>query len=447
MDALTCGRRSWQRSPVAENEVTLRVEAGKARGKHEGGDDDEPADLSGAPLFADLEQSGADKVDHVIVERLGPVREGNLGRFETDVTEEQIFARCGGGKYRLQCRTIKGKPIKAAFLTVEIAGEPIFQSELAQRMYDRQVGGMRRPAETAAAAPAMSPQDIVALLEQTRTSADAERERRAEAEEQRHNRELARIKAESDARAAERAAEDDRRRKFEEDRDERRRKEEEERRKRDKIDADEREERRAKAESDQRERDRQFQLSMAQLAKSSAPAADPIATLLAGVKLAQGFAGGGGGGDAPADPVTALVSNLPQTVSELGKMFRGQGGAAANDPNNLIITGELGKKGNAVIVHLQQQGLQPEALLNQAFDLLLGMRGTGTQPAQPAANVPPPRRGPGGRPITVQATTVQPAQPAQPAAQSAPAPAQAAQQTGTQPSVYPVVPPTPAGPA
>jgi hypothetical protein len=424
---------------MAENEVTLRVEAGKARPKHEASDDDEPADLSAAPLFANLETNGIDKVDHVVIDRIGPVREGNLGRFETDVNEEQIFARCGGGKYRLQCRTEKGKPIKGAFLTVEIAGEPIFQSELAQRMYERQVGGMRRPVETAAASTAISPQDIVALLEQTRTTADAERERRAEQEEARHNRELARIKAESEARALERAAEDERRRKLEEDRDERRRRDEDDRRRRDKQDEVERE-----------ERNRQFQLQLAAFTKAQTPAqtVDPIATLLAGVKLAQGFGGGGGDG-APADPVAALAANLPQTVQELGKLFRGQGGGgAAADPNNLTITGELGAKGNRVIVHLQQQGLQPEALINQAFDLMLTMRGTGTQPAQPAAHVPPPRRGPGGRPITVTATTVQPAQPAQAPAQAAPPPAQPAQPvTGTQPSVYPQVTPPAPGPA
>jgi hypothetical protein len=426
---------------MAENEVTLRVEAGKARPKHEPSDDDEPADLSAAPLFANLETNGTDKVDHVVIDRIGPVREGNLGRFETDVNEEQIFARCGGGKYRLQCRTEKGKPIKGAFLTVEIAGEPIFQSELAQRMYERQVGGMRRPADaTPAAATGMSPQELLALLEQTRSSADAERERRAEQEEARHNRELARIKAESEARAAERAAEDERRRTLEIEREDRRRREEEDRRRRDKQDEIERE-----------ERNRQFQLQIAAFTKASTPAApavDPIATLLAGVKLASSLGGGGGGDGAPADPITALASNLPQTVQELGKMFRGEGGAgggAAADPNNLIITGELGQKGNRVIVHLRQQGLQPEALLSQAFDLLLTMRGTGTAPAA-AAPPPPARRGPGGRPITTTATTVHPAQPAQPTAQAAPAPAQPAQPvTGTQPSVYPkVTPPAPA---
>jgi len=410
---------------MSETAANVRISVEKAKGKGEDSDDDTP-DLSSAPIFAQLDDKGRDVLGHVIVERLGPVREGSFGRFETEVTEQDIFEQHGGGKYRVQGRTNAGKPIKGAFATIDIAGEPNFRSKLARRAYANMTGDN----DTPASAPGASIQDIVAMLESTRASGDAERERRAEAEEARHNRELQRLAAEAKIRADERAAEDDRRRKYDEERDDRRRKEDAERRAQEKRDADEREERRIKADAEARERERQFQLTMLTAQKSQAPAVDPIAMLLAGVNLVQKIAPSGGGGDGPADPLTALAANLPQTVTELGKMFRGDTGGGGGAPTDLTIQGPLGEKGNRVVAHLQSQGMSPEAMLDRAFDLLLTARApaqpvSGTQPT-PASQQGPRRSGPGGRPITVAATPVSPA----PSSSSTPAATPAAPAPG-----------------
>lgn len=405
---------------MAENEVTVRLEGGKARAKREE-DEDESPDLSAAPLFAELDPGARETLDHVIVERLHPVREGSLGKFEPDVTEETIFDRCGGGKYRLQARTAKGKPIKGAFVTVEIAGEPIFQSELAQRQYDRMKGGLRALSggNTPAPAQSFSPQDFVALLASSGDKAEADRARREEEAESRHRRDLERLEREAKAREEERERADARQKRYDDERDERRKREDEA----------------------ARERDRQFQATLLAMTKSNAPApaADPVAMLLAGVKLASSIGGGGGGGEGPADPLMALASNLPQTVKELGQVFRGANPAtpgAAGGPNEpLQFVGALGEKGKAVVKHLQAQGLDPAAILDQAFNALLQMRRTDAPAAVAAASSTTPaapRRGPGGRPMApsprAPAQSVQPpARTAQPAAQPAPAPAAAAE--------------------
>lgn len=390
-----------------ENEVVLRVESGKSRAKHEA-DDDAP-DLSSAPIFSDLEGAAKDKLDHVIVERLGPVREGELGRFEPDVTTADIFERHGGGKYRVQGRNKGSRPLPGAFATVELAGDPILQSLLARQQYARIVG-QGGPTPGTPAGPTLP--EIVELLERTRSTGDSERERRAEAEEARHKRELERIKLEGEQRLAVIAAEDQRRRALDDERETRRKRDDDERRKQDKIDSEEREDRRRREDDARVQRDREFQATMLKATQASAPAANPIEMLLAGVNLVQKLkSGGGGDGEGVGDPLTALATSLPQTVQELGKMFKG-GAATVANPSDLVIAGELGAKGTRALEHAQRLGHDPSSILNSAFDLILKIT-SGPKPAaapRPAAGAqpgPPRRTGPGGRPISPPATRQQ----------------------------------------
>jgi hypothetical protein len=417
---------------MAENQVTLRVEATKARGKGEDSDEDPKLpDLSGAPIFSELSDEYRQNLDHVIVERLGPVREGNLGRFEPSVTDEEIFERHGGGKYRVQGRTVAGRPIKGAFATIDLAGEPLFRSKLARRAYANMTGATE---DVPAATGGVSMPEIVAMLEQTRSTAEAERERRAEEEERRHKREIDRLAVEAKIRADERALEDERRRKIEDERDERRRKDEDERRRRDKAEADEREERRRRDDEAARQRDREFQQTLLAASKSSAPAADPVASMLAGVKLAMSINashGGGGGSDAPSDPLASLAQNLPATVEQLGKLF--QPTAPNANANDLTIAGPLGEKGKKAVQHLQQQGIDPATALDRAFEMLLAVRGQPAPAAAPTSSSttpPPPRRGPGGRAVAPVAPAAPPA-PNGAAAAAPPAPAAATEQPPT----------------
>jgi hypothetical protein len=363
--------------------------------------------ISRAPLFADMADH-AGEVDHIIVERVGPVREGTLGKFEPDSTEEDLFNRYGGGKYRLSGRSARGQTVKGLFKTMEIAGEPIFLSEQARNAYAR-MSGQPRTAETPQG---LGVEQLFALLSKQNETSDAAAQRREAEREQQHRRDLERIKAEADAQVQAREREDDRRRKDEADREAQRRK-----------DADERDERRRRDDEAALARSQAFQATMLQIAQgNNRNAPDPTGLLLAGVELATKLRGDGGGGG-ESDPVAELVKNLPAIVDKISATVKGTSGAK---PDELVLEGELGKKGQAAVAHLKAQGADPSSILAQAFDALLQMRAA---PAAPSNGV---RRGPGGRPI--------PTAPTPPAAQSAPAAAQPAQ-GAAQPA------PTPPGPS
>lgn len=418
-----------ERTHMSENQVVLKVEAPKTRGKDgETGDDDKP-DLSRAPVFADLEGEAKDILDHVILDRLAPVREGELGRFEAEVTSEEIYARCGGGKYRVIGKTKRGQPIKGAFVTLELAGEPILRSKLARRAYAQMIGSAEDSNGTNGANSGASLQEIIAMLEQTRTTAETERERRAEAEEARHKRELERLEAESKLRAAERAAEDDRRRKDEELRDERRRKDDDDRRRRDREEADAREARRRADDEAARQRDREHQVAMMRMLHQQ-PATDPTALLLAGVELASKLGQGSAGGDgSTGEPVTDLIRQLPQIIDKLkGTLGPAAAGAAGPGGEPLTIAGDLGEKGKRVVEHIRAQGYNPEQVLSQAFDAMMAIKAAPAAAQQQGGAAQASRRGPGGRPVTPApapaasaAPAAPPAQPTAPAAPAAPA--------------------------
>lgn len=391
------------------NQRTIVVNLPKEKG---GDEDDDAADaavlaasISRAPLFADVAEHG-DEVDHIVVERVGPVREGMLGKFEPDATEEDLFNRYGGGKYRLSGRSSRGQTVKGMFKSLEIAGEPIFLSDAARRTYTRMSG---KP-ETAESSSAIGVEQLFAMLSKQNESQDLASTRREAERETQHRRDLERIKAEAEAVAAARLADDERRRKEDRDRDADRRRE-----------ADERDERRRRDDEAARQRDQQFQTTMLQIANSkNTHAPDPTGLLLAGVELATKLRGGEGGGGGESDPVADLVKNLPGIIDKIAATVKGSGGgaaAAADKPDSLILDGELGKKGQAVVKHLQAQGIDPSQAIAQTFDAILKMTAS-SPPTAPGG----PRRGPGGRPIVPMPA----AQPAQPAAQPAQAPAQTA---------------------
>ena len=375
---------------MSESGVTLHVRADKANAKREGSDDDE-AESERPAIFAELD--GGDRVDHIIVTRIRPVREGALERQEPTITEDDLRERFGGGTYMLQGRNDRGRPVKGAYKTVEISGTPILTSPLAQQAYERM---LRAQGGGVAGAPAITLADVATMLAQNTEREERERERREaedrrrrEEEEARHRRELEMIEARAKADREARAAEDERRQKLEAEREEKRRREEQEREDRRRREDDEREARRKREAAEDRERDRQWQQTMLAAGKREA-GPDPLATLMVGVNLARTI-GGGGGGEAPADPLTALAGNLPATVTELGKLFRGQGGAAApgapaaaGGAQPLTIEGELGDLGKKAVEHVAKQGHKPEEVLANAFRLMLSV-GPPAQPAPAAA--------------------------------------------------------------
>src|SRR6266478_5393093 len=100
---------------MAENEAVVRVQVAGSKAKREdddAGDEATRTTLSRAPIFADA-GSEADEIDSIIVERIGPIREGTLEpRAEPTLSEDDLRERWGGGRFKLTGRTEKGKPVK-----------------------------------------------------------------------------------------------------------------------------------------------------------------------------------------------------------------------------------------------------------------------------------------------------------------------------------------------
>lgn len=386
--------------------LELEIKGAKTSGKSgRDDDDDKPAEgLETSPLFASLGDEFG-KVDHIVIERIGPVREGQLERLDPEATEEDIIEQHGGGKFRLQARQSNSKPLKGGFRTVILAGDPIFKSEHTTRMWRRQTG---QPVD-AGGAQQLGVQDLIALITQASNRAGSELEARQAAQEAQHQRELARLKLEMDMREQARQAEHERHRVEAQEREDQRRREN-----------DERDERRRKEDETSRERDRTFQATLLQITSSQtkhAPGPDPTSLLLAGVELAQKLGGGGGGGGGgDSDPVSSLVTQLPAIIDKLSVTLKP--GAAAAASSDLTIAGDLGKKGAAVVAHLQAQGMDPEQALSKMFDVMMQMRKPAASPA--AAATAQPRRGAGGRVMPVPIPRDQPA-PTTPAP-AAPAP-------------------------
>jgi hypothetical protein len=339
-------------------------------------EDDEDDGLQDAPLFGGVD--GEKKIAHVLVIRQDP-DEGTLGKMPPTVTELEIKRRWGGGTFQLQGKDERNRPMKGAFRTVTIAGDPIFESEAAQLKWKRQQGLADKPAT--APADGFGIKEIFALLNSTEVRQKADADRRTAELEAQHKREIERIRVEGELRARERADEEERRERMAEEREERRRREDAER-----------EDRRRKDDDERRARDKEFQLQLAQLGRKGS--ADGSEMLLRGIELARSLGAGGGEGD---DPVTSVAKALLSGVME---KFQGGGGAKQPSPaapgatgatskDAVTLDGAIGTKANQVIAHLQREGYEPEAAISQMFDLLLKARRKTAPDPPPAAPAAP----------------------------------------------------------
>jgi hypothetical protein len=338
-------------------------------------DKDEDAEaLNDAPLF---EVSDEKKIASVLVRRMDP-DEGTLGTMPPEITELEIKRRWGGGTFQLQARDERNKPLKGGHRTIQIAGDPLFESKAAQAKWKRQQQIDDAP-PAGAGGDAIGLKDIIAILSSTESKATAAAALRFEEQDRQHKREIERLRIEGELRAEERKADDERRERAQLEREERRRKEDEER-----------EERRRKDDESARQRDREFQVMLASLTKKGG--ADGADMLLKGISLARDL--GGGGGDSPTDPVTAVAAALLPTLLG-GRAPAGAPGlvppaAAAAPPaapgdEPVTFDGALGKKTLAVVQHLQAQGYDPEAAIAGVWDTLLKVK----KPTAPAAPAPP----------------------------------------------------------
>jgi hypothetical protein len=357
-------------------------------------EEEEAEDLASAPLFAAVNRAGK-RIDRVSVRRLEP-NSGFMGIMPAAVTEEMIFAKFGGGDYRLEAKNDAGGILKVR--AYKIAGDPQFASEAEERTWRRQNG---LDPKTARGGAGSDVKEMLAIME------ERDDKRRAELLEREE-----RTRKDADAR-------EDRDRRQREERDTIARREEEAREERRRRESREDDERRTRAHREDLERISaqnaaalaQSQQYFTQLAASmkaderSSSAADPVKTLITGIQLARdlGAGGGGEGTAAPVDFLTALVSRLPETLQEVRRTagaalseLKGSGGGkrpAGLKPGEdfLTITGKTATKAKALAMKIRAAGGNPEKAIDQMLTMATASVDAAA-PATPAGAIAPPPR-------------------------------------------------------
>lgn len=341
---------------------------------------------------------GNDTIDHIYVERIDPA-EGFLGRipWPCPSLEEEIRGRYGGGKFKLRAcdeasAFCKGVPIR----NIPIGGEPIWQSQTAERRWRRQQGEpLELPGSTRSpAAPpperALSIGELMLLLdkqaERARADIAAGAEARRREQEEGHARQLELLR--EDARRREKELEAERLRLDRE--------------------AQERAERQRADLAAERERQREHMQLMLQLVKEKAGAASessPVSTLMQGIKLAMEMRPPSEGG--AVDPLTALATSFPEILAEAGKLAAidkvGASRAQAKDEDGegVKLVGTVGVAAQKLIQHLKEAGKDPAAEMAKIFEVIRRGRVAAatpnprkparTPPAKAPAKKPPPR--------------------------------------------------------
>lgn len=345
-----------------------------------------------SPLFEDLTD-----LAFISVTRDDP-EEGYVGRISPAATEKDISKKWGGGQFTLRPCSAGGKFVKGlGTRTLSIAGDPVFQSQAAEARWRRSQGLTTEPARPAGAGAggaerALGFGELMVLLDK-----QAERARQAAQES-------------ADLRAREQATAHDRQLELMRLEGQRREKELEVERVRLAQEAAERTDRLDREMKAERERAREHMSTMLQLVKQKgeqAAESTPLATLMAGVKLAMDLNGNGGG---KPDPLALLAENLPDILTEARKLAGADKGnpeapaAAAGSDGSVTLEGSVGEKARRLVEHLQKQGKDPEAVLSRVFDTLAQVRPVAPAPAAPAA----PRAGAAPRPAPTRAAARRP---------------------------------------
>lgn len=359
--------------------------------------DDDADELEAVTPLFDLGKDKRTKtVIRVAVKRTDP-DEGHLGYLLPDATEADIAAKWGGGEFVVQGKNAQGQIVVSH--TVKIAGDPVFKSEIEEARW-RRLNNLR-PSKRRDDDGGGSTRELLALIEEREEKRrEEERERRAEekreqAEREERNRREQREHEEKLAR--ENAEREERRRKDDAERDERRRAQHRE-------DLD----RQAAAAAAQLAQTQQFFTQLQAMTANEGKAAshaDPVKLLTAGMELALKLRGDGGGADAaaPADPITALLARLPETLAEVRTTAKEAYNEIKNGKRKTIdatatpapavdddeeeeavtITGETGAKVKQMIGILQANGKNAESVIAGMADHVIGLAARKKAPAQP----------------------------------------------------------------
>jgi len=393
---MATGSKASRAAALAVEAAELAAEA--AGGKSEG--DADEAELG--PLFAGLSGDKAERHEKTQIFRVEPIDEGHIGDLQPDCTQDDIRDRWGGGRFRAVAVDEKGAYIQRT--TVRISGDPIFDNDIGRRTYERWLKQR------------FGKEDVQARERQAgELDPDEAKEARAEA---RHNRELARIKAEADAallkvRAeldAKDAAEERRRAREREDREaaeERRREAAAEERRLD------REERRIEREEREAAEDRRREAEREERRLEREGRADPMAQFAAMAQIVTAISGSGGGG--ADDPVTAIAARLPEILVEARETAAALAGSSggrqqqqaqqrrrqvSGEGDEVKLEGPIATKALRAIERLKKLGHDPEAVLDRVFTSMGGATsaakklppGKGSKAAAPARRPAPPAR-------------------------------------------------------
>ncbi len=336
----------------------------------------ETVDGEPMPLFEAIEG-----VDHLLVYRIEPVEdEGSLGQCEPTITEQEIFKRWGGGKYKITPRNSTSQFIPGqGGRTLKIAGEPKFSNEISRRKWLKNNGAVEEGRAPASGGGERQPtlmemmmfvqkQSEAARLEmQTGAEArlremEAQRLAREAESERNHKRQMELLQMQISAREADLKAQAQRLE--------------------------------LQMQND-RERDREF-IKTVTAAKGEGGGGGIKQTLELLAAARELF---GGGGEGEADPLSVLAGNALPIIDRLSSMAKPAGAAGAQapgrkaKPDEVVMEGRLGQKAQAVIRELARRGINPELALEQNFDEIGKL--LAAQPA-PAANPAPAQ--PKGKP-------------------------------------------------
>jgi len=339
------------------------------------------------PLF-DLNPEAASKHTWTRVYREEPIDEGHLDDLPATGDKRDIKRRWGGGCYKVQAIDEK-KKILATDGNVKIAGDPIFENNLAQKRYER---WLRVNFGTDEKKDQKEATDQVAL------------------EEARHQREIARIHAEADREIAKAKAVEDAREAADERRRKRDREErleaESQRRAEAKAERDaEREERRIEREERQRVEDARFKTEMELRRQELAGRSDPMTQLAGMVQIVTALRGGGEGGEFP-DMPTAFAARLPETINAVveaaaaakageSEKASGRSGPTYNPNKDVLLEGPLAARARAMISNLKRQGKTDDeigGIMAGAFNTLAKVKAKPQAEYQPPAKKKPPAK-------------------------------------------------------
>jgi hypothetical protein len=374
-------------------------------------DDEASAAAQLTPLFDRTKNAKSKTITKIAVNRTDP-DEGHLGYLGPDASEHEIAQKWGGGEFVLKAKNDASQIVQQQSL--KIAGDPIFQSEIAEARW-RRLNNLR-PGVGGGGRPDGGLKEILTVIEERETRRrEEERERRALERQEALDREERnrREQREHEEKLAKDAA----------DREERRRKDDTEREDRRRAEAREDEERRTRLHRE--DLDRADAASKAQLAQTqqffqqlqalnkrddrAAGDADPIKILTTGMDLALKMREGAASGE-PTDALTALLSRLPETLAEVRSTakeayheIKGKKPGAvpaapspATGGDEVTITGPTATRLKKMISVLTASGTDPETVIRGLADHVIG-KAAGKGPA-PSVARPPAAKAPGVRP-------------------------------------------------